>query len=661
MARITITSLAIENFGPFRERQVIDLDVSSSRPIVLIKALNGSGKTTMLGALQVCLYGYKAMHSGRRAQFDQYVASLQRQDATSPSVLDTLLSVEFGGSTKAIRVVREFSTKGGGIQEKLAVFVDGTQDIDATATWEDFIEGILPAELLQLFFFDGEKIESLANPDRLPDLLRRATEVFLGIGGIDAAVGDLRAAERRILLRNKDQGDDFAVAKTALADLESQADELRNQLALATQQRGHAQNELDQSHTSLTKYVEKSKRGGLMSFEAAAALKAKVNEANHTVSAARTGLAESLSDPFAPMAWIPKLWSMYSSSWKREQDLHLRASVMKEVREHDNRVMAEVKQQLSASAMQALRQAMKVDADRAAGKPGRRIYMHGADPGEISPRIEFSLQMTRDRLHQVDAATRSLNNAEQQIKALPAEDELARLVGGLAEHTKRVAEAETALAAASVRIGECQSHLAHLEMKINAARGRLSSDFRDRLMEAKGLEAAARAKQVLTVFKEKLLASKAAWLSDMISGEFRRLMRKKRLVSRVEVDPATYRVSIRASGSHELPMDRLSAGERQLLAISILSALIKERKGRFPVVVDTPLARLDGEHRQSLVKHFFSTVSHQVLVLSTDEEVAGETYDTLRSAMSKEYELQFDEVNAATRVVNSKVELRRVA
>ena len=661
MARITITSLSIENFGPFREKQLIELDVSSSRPIILVKALNGSGKTTLLGALQVCLYGYKAMHSGRRAQFEQYVASLQRQDATGPSVLDTLLSVEFGGSTRAIRVVREFSTKGSGIHEKLAVFVNGSQDIDATATWEDFIEGILPAELLQLFFFDGEKIESLANPDRLPDLLRRATEVFLGIGGIDAAVVDLRAAERRILLRNKDHGDDFALAKTALADLETQADDLRTQVNLAIQQRGRAQNELDLGHTALTKYVEQSKRSGLMSFEAAAHLKAKLNEANHNVSSARTGLAEALSDPFAPMAWLPKLWSMYSSSWQREQDQHLRASLLKEVREHDNRVLAEVTQQLSASALQTLRQAMKVDTERAAGKPGRRVFLHGADPGEVVPRIEFAIQTARDKLQQVDESKRALNKAEQQIKALPAEDELASLVAGLAGHSKRVAEAEASLAAASIRLGECQSHLAHIEMKINAARGRLSSDFRDRLMEAKGLEAAARAKQVLSVFKEKLLASKATWLSDMISEEFRRLMRKKRLITRVEVDPATYRVSIRSGGSSELPMDRLSAGERQLLAISILSALIKERKGRFPVVVDTPLARLDGEHRQSLVKHFFSTVSHQVLVLSTDEEVAGETYDTLRSAMSKEYELQFDEQNAATRVINSKAELRRVA
>lgn len=661
MARITITSLAIENFGPFREKQVIDLDVSSSRPIVLIKALNGSGKTTLLGALQVCLYGYKAMHSGRRSQFEQYVASLQRQDVTGPSVLDALLSIEFGGTTRAIRVVREFSMKGTGIHEKLTVFVNDSQDIDATATWEDFIEGILPAELLQLFFFDGEKIESLANPDRLPDLLRRATEVFLGIGGIDAAVADLRAAERRILLRNKDQGGEFAIAKTALADLEAQTDELRSQLSFATQQRAQAQNELDMAHTSLTKYIEKSKRSGLMSFEAAATLKAELKDADHNVSNARAGLAEALSNPFAPMAWIPKLWSMYAPTWRREQDLHLRASLMKEVREHDSRVLAKVQSQLSASTLQTLRQVMKIDAERAAGKPGRRIFLHGADPGEILPKIEFGIQTVRDKLQQVEAAQRSLSSAEQQIKALPPEDELASLVAGLAEHSKRVAEAEASLGAESVRIGELQSHLAHLEMKINAAQGRLSSDFRDRLMEAKELEAAARAKQVLSVFKEKLLASKATWLSDMISAEFRRFMRKKKLVTRVEVDPATYRVSIRSGDSYELPMDRLSAGERQLLAISILSALIKERKGRFPVVVDTPLARLDGEHRQSLVKHFFSTVSHQVLVLSTDEEVAGETYDTLRPAMSKEYELQFDERNAASRIINSKAELRRSA
>lgn len=97
-------------------------------------------------------------------------------------------------------------------------------------------------------------------------------------------------------------------------------------------------------------------------------------------------------------------------------------------------------------------------------------------------------------------------------------------------------------------------------------------------------------------------------------------------------------------------MDRLSAGERQLLAISVLSALIKERKGRFPVVVDTPLARLDQQHRSAMIKRFFATVSHQVVVLSTDQEVEGSAYDALKPFTNAEYSLDFDDGEGRTTV-----------
>jgi DNA sulfur modification protein DndD len=99
-------------------------------------------------------------------------------------------------------------------------------------------------------------------------------------------------------------------------------------------------------------------------------------------------------------------------------------------------------------------------------------------------------------------------------------------------------------------------------------------------------------------------------------------------------------------------MDRLSAGERQLLAISVLSALIKERKGRFPVVVDTPLARLDQQHRSALIKRFFATVSHQVVVLSTDQEVEGTAYEALKPFTNAEYSLHFDDATGHTSIVD---------
>ena len=153
------------------------------------------------------------------------------------------------------------------------------------------------------------------------------------------------------------------------------------------------------------------------------------------------------------------------------------------------------------------------------------------------------------------------------------------------------------------------------------------------------------------------MASKAQWLSEMITGEFRNLLRKRNLVSSVVVDPATYQVSIKDGKNQELPMDRLSAGERQLLAISVLSALIKERKGRFPVVVDTPLARLDQQHRSTLIKRFFATVSHQVVVLSTDQEVDGAAYEALKPFTSAEYSLDFDDAQGRTTVQRRSMEL----
>jgi DNA sulfur modification protein DndD len=61
------------------------------------------------------------------------------------------------------------------------------------------------------------------------------------------------------------------------------------------------------------------------------------------------------------------------------------------------------------------------------------------------------------------------------------------------------------------------------------------------------------------------------------------------------------------------------------------------------VAVDTPLARLDGAHRQALIRRFFAKVSHQVLVLSTDEEVEGTTFDEMARLTSAAYALNFSD------------------
>ncbi|WEK10647.1 MAG: DNA sulfur modification protein DndD [Candidatus Pseudomonas colombiensis] len=248
MAKLTINKISIENLGPFREQQIFDLSVHALRPVILVKALNGSGKTTLLTALQIGLYGYKAINQTRRTEYDQLITGLQRTDATGPARIEMQLGIEVGDYTQVLTIRREWLPKEKGYRERFRVFAGHFEDLALAEDWDDFINGIMPVELVHLFLFDGEKIEALANPERLPELLRRATEVFLGVGGIDALAGDLRALERRTNKKNASGGGND---EPPADDYEQQLEELKGQIGILSQRQAQARNELDDAQRKL--------------------------------------------------------------------------------------------------------------------------------------------------------------------------------------------------------------------------------------------------------------------------------------------------------------------------------------------------------------------------------------------------------------------------
>ena len=122
MAKITISSLSIENLGPFRERQTLDLSVTAGRPVVLVKALNGSGKTTLLTALQIGLYGHKALDGLKRSEYEQLLLGLQRKDATG------IAAVEAGKRADLVAVPGNPVDDIGAMRRVALVIKDGKQE-----------------------------------------------------------------------------------------------------------------------------------------------------------------------------------------------------------------------------------------------------------------------------------------------------------------------------------------------------------------------------------------------------------------------------------------------------------------------------------------------------------------------------------------------------
>jgi DNA sulfur modification protein DndD len=652
MAKITISSIAIENLGPFRERQALNLKVSAGRPVILIKALNGSGKTTLLTALQIGLYGYKAISGLRRSEYEQLLLGLQRKDAVGQSVIEIGVAVEIGSSQRKLLIRREWLKKSDGLVESLAVFENGVKDFEFSQTWEEFIGSILPAELVQLFLFDGEKIEALANPERLPDLLRRATEVFLGIGGIESLANDLKALERRSILKNKNTSAEFESARDNVTALDAQAKDLETRIQVLSQEQASARNVAECAQRALDKFSTDAQHRGLTAYERAASIRDGLVSSKKRVMDTRARLSDAMSDPTLPIAWLKTLWPQYVEIWERDQGARHAKLLGNELRKRDSRVILSLRPTLSKSVLEALRKALSDDlrSYAAVRSPVGVSLQQEAPPAEVERRKVESQARLRRELSELKTAMSDLDKAEQQIGQIPAEEQISEILRALQEHSRVASASDMHLANLTRKVEEAQSQLSHVQIRLKAAQERLGNEFRDRSLEAKGIEASGRARQAMMVFKERLLASKAQWLSEMITTEFRNLLHKRNLIARVVVDPTTYRVSIEDAKHQELLMDRLSAGERQLLAISVLSALIKERKGRFPVVVDTPLARLDQQHRSSLIKRFFATVSHQVVVLSTDQEVDGLAYKALKPFMNAEYSLDFDDVTGETTI-----------
>lgn len=118
----------------------------------------------------------------------------------------------------------------------------------------------------------------------------------------------------------------------------------------------------------------------------------------------------------------------------------------------------------------------------------------------------------------------------------------------------------------------------------------------------------------------------------------------------LHINPETFEATLIGRDNKPLPFDRLSAGERQLLATSLLWGIARASGRPVPMVIDTPLGRLDSDHRTNLVERYFPNASHQVLLLSTDEEIVSGYLEALKPYVSRTFLLDHDEGTGATRI-----------
>ena len=152
-----------------------------------------------------------------------------------------------------------------------------------------------------------------------------------------------------------------------------------------------------------------------------------------------------------------------------------------------------------------------------------------------------------------------------------------------------------------------------------------------------------KAAAILDTYRVRLQKNKVEMLARTMTDCYKKIASKKNLIDQIQMDPITLDfVYIDCNGSI-IPQASLSAGEKQLMVIAMLWSLAICSKWKLPVIIDTPLARLDSAHRLALITSYFPNASDQTIILSTDFEIDSNYYNLLKESVDDEFTLVYDE------------------
>ena len=639
-------ALEIENFGLYAGRQCLDLQTGRGRPIVLVGGTNGAGKTTILEAFTLCLHGRRAL--GPRVAQQRYEAHVRSRLHAGPNIepasegeVALLFEHVHGGQKCDYLASRRWRRlESGRIRETLTISVDGEEIDDLSeAGRQDFLDSLLPPGLAGFFLFDGEEIQALAddeNGEQLADAVKR----LLGLDLIAQLQTDLR---RFAGLTATKKG---SANMRRLQEAEVAVGGSSERVAAVVEQQADLQARLDQLAARVERVRERlTREGGTLAGE-----RAKVEADARKAAAEVAGAEEELRGLIAGVLPFAIAQDIADRVERRLE--------LERVAEEDEIVV----RRITAAAPQ-LKRKLKTDAGKQITELLREL-------------LGVSVELTTARLHDVSAAERAVllndlrmvrdgvrtdagrlakrlrrtqsrqERAERQLRRVPDDDALAPLIEELQSTERKLGE----LTGEMTRLEEEHRQADH-ELKVAERELRRVEDAATKLNQGiQSAELALRTVALLEEYGEQAEARRLEQVALDATRYFNRLSRKGELLSQIKIDLETFRVHVVRWDGAELPKERLSAGEKQLFAIAILWSLAKASQRPLPVIVDTPLARLDHEHRRRILREYLPHVSHQVIVLSTDTEVDIAAAAELEPVTARQIFLNHDPMTASTSV-----------
>ena len=659
-----LTKVIINDFGVYRGRNEFNFQTEPGKPIILCGGTNGAGKTTLFESVMLCFYGQNSFEqkTSQKQYHDRILRKIHRYLGTKKSADETSIIIEFQfaheGKIVEYQVMRMWQNNDGKIDETFTIKKKNPSDekfvkLDSIeeSAWQIFIEQLIPKGIVKLFFFDGEQIQKIADEGEEDKHIKSSFDALLGLDLVKQLIND--------------------IGLTILRNSKGEIKKILEEINLLTKEKDESEKKIESLHD---KQINLETKIGFLQKQA------DVQEANFkkiggefarnreelTIEKARLEsklentekeIRELCSDTL-PFSLIPKQLEEIKNEIKADQqkieDGFEKIILEKNFQDLLDNIKSEsflpnINNDVKQNVTKQIDELLKNKIESISNPTKTTFNLSANDMNHAIQLIDNVNDSAEQKIENLAMSYNNDSNSLEQTKvgldSAPREDEMGPIFSELTQTSRELGELENELEHLLTLESQEKSLVTLVNSKI---RTNLTKKHEDKKRMA-GLEIGSSVQDVLEDYANSLRSKKLELLESYILDKLQVLLHKKNFIEKISIDAETFEVKLYKGNDDEITKDMLSKGELQMYATAVVWGLALTSGRPLPFMIDTPLARLDEEHRKSIVEKFYPNASHQTIILSTDSEVNFEYYKKLEPYISNSFVIQYDSDKGSTK------------
>lgn len=642
-----IQKLALRNIGAYHgELNKFDFRTMANRNVILLGGKNGAGKTTILESLRIVLFG--SMAYGFVTDNEPYyrkIRTLLNRKAINENVTDAFQITLDYSSTEDFELheyslVRSWRIKNDRIRESFAVKRDN-QFLSAqqTSDFQSRLREEMPPKLFELCLFDGEDISRIVSEEKIPEYLKESGKILFNLDLFVNLEKDLNTYRIQYAQQNASAAEEVA----QFEKLEIEIDQLKTTIEEKQQFSILYSEEID----NLNDTIKQDKKdfeihGGLLQ-EKRQDVVSRINMIENkrkTNSEHVRHFVSSLLPFFIARKQLQQVDHQLNAEKQYESYEYVANTI------EQNKLTALLSASISGNKEIASSEAKAVlEGILNLIKPDQAELIHRASFEQRSEIHNLNKQLEGlniiNYVNRFDENAMLLKEAQELRTKLEMNDqasEFKELLGRIEQKTKQVEQNK-------ILIEQLGSEIQNLSESLHAKlsqKDKVEEKIREYHKSEKSYEMTEKLLTVSQRFRERQWRKK---LDDVANETVRMidvLFRKKDFIKRIHIDHTTFELKLFNLMNQEISKERLSAGEKEMLMLTVILAMFRVSGWKLPFVFDTLMGRLDQDHKKSLIQHFIPRCGEQVLMFTTDSEITSEQFPVIEEITTRCYTLEYD-------------------